>query len=97
MSKLDSLMTVAVSGVISSLIGVTATAQAAGLVKCAEQERCYGIAKAGQNDCATGSSACSGTAKTDFQKDAWVYVPKGTCLKLAGASLAAPGEKAKKK
>jgi uncharacterized membrane protein len=40
-------------------------------------------------DCSTASSACAGTAKQDFQKDAWIYVPKGTCLKLAGGALVA--------
>jgi uncharacterized membrane protein len=64
----------------------SATAQAAGAVVCAEQERCYGIARAGKNDCATSSSVCSGSAKQDNQKDAWVYVPKGMCVKVAGGS-----------
>jgi len=46
-------------------------------------EKCYGVAKAGKNDCQTATSACAGTSKLDFQKDAWVYVPKGLCEKLA--------------
>lgn len=58
-------------------------------VQCAEQERCYGVAMTGKNDCATASSACVGSAKQDHQKDAWLYLPKGTCAKLGGA-LAAP-------
>lgn len=58
-------------------------------VQCAEQERCYGVAMSGKNDCATASSACVGSAKQDHQKDAWLYLPKGTCAKLGGA-LAAP-------
>jgi uncharacterized membrane protein len=80
-----------VTGAITSLIGLgTITAHAAEpLVHCAEHERCYGVTKAGKNDCSTASSACAGTAKQDFQKDAWIYVPKGTCLKLAGGSLVA--------
>jgi len=52
---------------------------------CAEQERCYGVSKAGKNDCATSTTACVGSAKQDYQKDAWLYVPKGTCDKLGGA------------
>lgn len=89
---------VLVSTAIGSLIGLGAqgVVQANGLVQCAEQERCYGITKAGKNDCSTATSACAGTAKQDFQKDAWVYVPKGTCLKLAGGALAAPPAPAKK-
>jgi len=50
-------------------------------------EKCYGIAKAGKNDCQTTASACAGTATKDGQKDAWLYVPKGTCDKIVGASL----------
>ena len=50
-------------------------------------EKCYGVVKAGKNDCQTASSACAGTAAKDGQKDAWIYVPKGTCDKIVGASL----------
>jgi uncharacterized membrane protein len=50
-----------------------------------EMEKCYGIAKAGKNDCQTSSSSCAGSSKTDAQKDAWIYVPKGTCDKIVGA------------
>ena len=45
------------------------------------KEKCYGVAKAGQNDCAsTGNNSCAGTSKADYEKAAWVLVPKGTCL-----------------
>jgi uncharacterized membrane protein len=50
-------------------------------------EKCYGVVKAGKNDCQTSKSACAGTATKDGQKDAWIYVPKGTCDKIVGASL----------
>jgi uncharacterized membrane protein len=80
------VLTTAVAGVLA----LAGSAQAAGLVQCAEQERCYGVAKAGKNDCSTSSSACASSAKQDNQKDAWVYVPRGTCVKLAGGALTAP-------
>ncbi|MCE7616449.1 DUF2282 domain-containing protein, partial [Vibrio fluvialis] len=51
-----------------------------------EKEKCYGVAKAGKNDCATKTSSCAGTSKMDHQKDAFVVVPKGLCDKLAGGS-----------
>lgn len=87
-----------ITAAIGAVIGLTnITNASAADVRCAEQERCYGATKAGKNDCATASSACSGTAKQDFQKDAWIYVPKGTCLKLAGGSLTATGVPDKKK
>lgn len=49
-------------------------------------EKCYGIAKAGKNDCQTANSSCAGTSKKDGQGDAWIYVPAGTCDKLVGSS-----------
>jgi len=49
-------------------------------------EKCYGVAKAGENDCFGPANACGGTSKTDRQGDAWVYVPAGTCKKIAGGS-----------
>lgn len=51
-----------------------------------EQEKCYGIAKAGQNDCASsnGSHSCAGQAKTDNDATEWKYVAKGTCEKAGG-------------
>jgi uncharacterized membrane protein len=52
-------------------------------------EKCYGVAKAGKNDCQTKTSSCAGTSKQDGQKDAWLSVPKGTCEKIVGGSLQA--------
>ena len=52
-----------------------------------EHEKCYGIAKAGKNDCQTANSSCAGTSRRSSQGDAWVYVPKGTCDKVVGGSL----------
>jgi uncharacterized membrane protein len=52
-----------------------------------EHEKCYGISKAGKNDCQTANSSCAGTSKANAQKDAWVYVPKGTCDRLVNGSL----------
>ena len=89
------VITAAIAAFTSGGILAATTAQAAGAVLCAEQERCYGIAKAGKNDCATSSSACSGSAKQDNLKDAWIYVPKGTCQKVAGGMLALPDTKKK--
>ena len=51
-----------------------------------EAEKCYGIAKAGKNDCQTANSSCAGTSRRDGQRDAWVYVPKGTCDRLVNGA-----------
>jgi uncharacterized membrane protein len=88
MKTSDALIVGAVASVLTLAAGA-AQAQKAN-VHCAELERCYGISKAGKNDCATATSACAGTAKLDSQKDAWVYLPKGACEKLTGASPKSP-------
>ncbi|MBM7038627.1 BufA1 family periplasmic bufferin-type metallophore [Vibrio ulleungensis] len=77
--------TLAVTTAVSSLIALGAT-MAAAPAAAADKEKCYGVAKAGQNDCATKSSSCAGTSKEDNQKDAFVVVPKGLCDKLTGGS-----------
>lgn len=47
------------------------------------KEKCYGISLAGQNDCAAGpGTTCAGTAKVDYQGNAWKYVPAGTCTEI---------------
>jgi uncharacterized membrane protein len=52
-----------------------------------ESEKCYGVAKAGKNDCQTANTSCAGTSKKDSQSDAWIYVPKGSCDKVVGGSM----------
>ena len=53
-----------------------------------EKEKCFGIAKAGQNDCAsvTGAHSCAGQSKVDMDKMEWKYVAKGTCKDMKGLS-----------
>jgi uncharacterized membrane protein len=55
-------------------------------MKAKEQEKCFGVAKAGQNDCAsaTGTHACAGESKKDNDPKEWKMVPKGTCEKMGG-------------
>jgi uncharacterized membrane protein len=61
------------------------------------KEKCYGIAKAGQNDCAnlSGTHSCAGQSKVDDGTDEWKYVAKGTCKDLKG--MTAEEAKAKSK
>lgn len=48
-----------------------------------EREKCYGISKAGQNDCKAGpGTSCAGTSTIDYQGNAWKLVPKGECVKM---------------
>ena len=80
----------------STLIKTALTgAMAAGLVAMSSasvasvsgMEKCTGVAKAGKNDCGTSQHACAGMSKTDNDAEEWVYLPKGTCEKLAGGVL----------
>lgn len=50
-------------------------------------ERCYGIVKAGHNDCETATASCAGSSKIDGQQDAWILVPNGLCNKIVGSTL----------
>lgn len=50
-------------------------------------EKCYGVALAGENDCAAGpGTSCEGTSTVDYQGNAWKLVPAGTCedIELSG-------------
>jgi uncharacterized membrane protein len=50
-------------------------------------EKCYGIAKAGKNDCAsTGNNSCGGSSKVNADPKAWLYVPAGYCDRIVGGS-----------
>ncbi len=59
---------------------------AAGNAVAAGKEKCYGVAKAGQNDCAnlSGTHSCAGQAKTDNDPDEWKFVEAGTCNDMGG-------------
>ena len=83
-SKKATLMTSAVAAALL-LAGTSATVQAQPDY---EPEKCFGVSKAGQNDCAAGpGTVCAGTSTVDAQGNAWMYVPKGSCEKLVGGSL----------
>jgi uncharacterized membrane protein len=63
-----------------------------------EKEKCYGIAKAGQNDCAnlSGSHSCAGQSKVDNDAGEWKYVKKGECKTMKGMTADEAKMKAKK-
>lgn len=54
-----------------------------------KEEKCAGIVKASKNDCATSKNQCHGHVKEDRNAEAWIYVPKGVCEKIAGARITA--------
>jgi uncharacterized membrane protein len=70
-------------------VGISATALAGPVTPKPGQEKCYGIAKAGQNDCGTAKHACAGEgAKVDNDPTEWKYVAKGTCESVGGRTSA---------
>ena len=68
-------------------LGLVAIASQATAAEEKSAEKCYGIVKAGKNDCQTNAHACAGQASKDGQGDSWIYVPKGSCEKIVGGSL----------
>jgi uncharacterized membrane protein len=89
MNKRQALIAAALATVCAANLSV---AQAAEPAK--DKEKCYGIAKAGQNDCAAanGSHSCAGQSKMDNGAGDWKFVAKGTCEK-AGGKTTAPAAK----
>lgn len=68
----------------AALASTTVAASGDPAAKAAATEKCFGIAKAGQNDCAAGpGTTCAGSTRKDFAGNAWKQVPKGTCTTLA--------------
>jgi uncharacterized membrane protein len=51
-------------------------------------EKCFGIVRGGQNDCFSPGNSCGKTSTRDNDPNAWIYVPAGTCDKIAGGSTA---------
>jgi len=85
--------TLLASAVVATMAGGIGGAHAMG----SDQEKCYGVVKAGANDCgnAAKTHACAGHAKTDADGGEWLGLPKGTCEKLVGGSTSPIEAKAK--
>ena len=82
MSKSKVLTRTMVAGAVAAAMsgGLGAASALAG--EGGAQEKCYGISKAGQNDCKAGpGTTCAGTSTVDYQGNAWTLVPEGECQK----------------
>lgn len=94
MQRKDRLVRTAIAGILA--MGLSSGYAIADDMKTIEKpapkgmEKCFGVAKAGMNDCAVKNSshACAGQAKSDNQKDAFLVVPAGTCQKIVGGHTA---------
>lgn len=92
MGKQNKLVTLALAAVVTT--GLTVTSGQAMAASKKNMEKCYGIAKAGKNDCGgkgTGHS-CQGQSKQNGDKNDWLMVPKGTCNKIVGGSTTPGGD-----
>jgi uncharacterized membrane protein len=75
MEKTSSAVLAAAVAAALGTLAAPATAQ--------EMEKCYGVALAGENDCAAGpGTTCAGTSTVDYQGNAWKLVPAGTCAEM---------------
>jgi len=75
---------IALAAAVGSLLALGSGTAFAG-DKNTDKEKCYGVAKAGQNDCAAKGHSCAGQAKMDNDPAEWKYVPKGECEKMGGS------------
>jgi uncharacterized membrane protein len=91
----NQILSLAIGGLLA--LGLTGNASAAD--KKVEMEKCFGIAKAGMNDCSSNKSAhsCAGQASKNNDPQDFVAVPKGTCDKIANGSLNDAGDMMMKK
>lgn len=83
MARNDSTLSLAGAG-LAAAFGLALTLATAPAEAAPEQEKCFGVALKGKNDCAAGpGTTCAGTSVRDHQGNAWKLVPKGTCEKTA--------------
>jgi len=85
-----------VSSALASVMALGLAGQAAAQDK--DKEKCYGITKAGQNDCGNlaGTHTCAGQSKVDSDPGEFKYVAKGTCKQMKGLTADEAKEKTKK-
>ena len=92
MSTRNKLLQSAVAGVLALGMAEAADAQD---VQGGTKEKCYGVAKAGQNDCGTARHSCAGKSSKDNAPDEWKYVPTGTCAQMGGKTTAGGADTSK--
>jgi len=90
MKNTNTIVTTALASLIA--LGAVGLQTASAAEDKKDVEKCYGVAKAGKNDCKTMNNACAGHSMSDAQPDAFIALPKGTCERLTGGSLAAPAK-----
>jgi len=87
---MDSMIKKAVAGVLTVLVsGAVIAQQKPSQNTTPQMEKCYGIVKAGMNDCQTAHGACASSATKDNERDAFIFLPKGICDRIVGGKKTA--------
>lgn len=84
--KQQATIQAAIAGLFA--LGLASSAAAGPVAPDATKDKCFGIAKAGQNDCAAGKHSCAGQSTVDKDPMSWKYVTKGTCASMGGTAAA---------
>ncbi len=82
--KQQATIQAAIAGLLA--LGLAGSVASAPVAPDASKDKCFGIAKAGQNDCAAGKHSCAGQSTVDKDPISWKYVAKGTCASMGGTS-----------
>lgn len=89
-NSIDEARAALIAAAVLSLFSTSASAQVHPEKPTYKYEKCYGVARAGMNDCFFAANSCAGTLEKDNDPQAWIYVPQGTCKKITGGTLDAP-------
>ncbi len=89
-NPLESTQAAIISAAVLMLIAAGASAQVHPEKPTYKYEKCYGVARAGMNDCFFAANSCAGTAAADNDPRAWIYTPQGTCKKITRGTLEPP-------
>ena len=87
MNKRDAINAGMMLAIAGAMIGAVAASVRHGAQGAVERERCYGVVRAGANDCANAVHSCAKQAAVEHDASEWIAVPKGTCVRLAGGAL----------
>jgi uncharacterized membrane protein len=82
------LASVLAAGALDGCAAQVAASKRAAAQKAGSAEQCFGVARAGKNDCRTHAHVCAGWSRRDRDPGAFIYVPAGTCERIVGGSLA---------
>lgn len=72
-----------------AIAGVAIMSSTQAIAKSNKMEKCYGVVKAGKNDCSSakkGEHSCAGGASIDGDKNEWILLPKGTCDRIVNGT-----------